>query len=755
MTDKLGDKHNGKFVTTALVNEKYCIKKPRPADIEQAYNAFLLNLEEEGFLYIPGKVEVIKATNHYHYVAITEHKELSAPIEISLYYKRVGALLFLSYIFSSVDLHRENLIAQGDSPTIIDYETLLTGDDSRIPDTNPVLLLSNSVWASYLLPRWKQHNNTEMDTSGLNGHILNNKGICEFEDNPNLPYYRGAPVFAYDYENDILEGFNYSYNFFMKNSRKIEKWLNVFTNCSFRVILRQTDIYNKLIAFLNEFPENQKAIEATALLERAYLNDIDQFRLSKLKNVLKEEVRAVTNGEIPLFTVKGDGIAICCRNEILYEHFFLYSPVERVKQKLKSLSVENRDGQMKIISQSLASAKPLKFSKKKENNSGTIEIHQISDNRNKTKKFELPSACFQLFEELENNRIEGMPDGWLYLNRGYDGSATLTGIGPGLYHGMTGILCFYAALFSKTKDERFHNLLKRHYRNIRSHLLEEKIIMDSSASSLNIGIAGILLALHHISDLTGDLEFTDDADIIFENVMVPKYLTKGNTDVLCGYAGLPLTLHKLRNREKARKIAKILRPTLRNIKPSLTGIAHGASGYALVLAILDYILEDHSSNDTILKLLKWEDNYFDEQMLNWIDLRYGKQKHLFMNGWCCGTPGIVMARYEILRYLDDHRIQEICQRDLETLHKWLVKGILNDHDNLCCGTAARVMVASRLGVKSEKSYLRLLSSVESNTLHLQHLLRTNDFIPGLMQGLAGIGYALVMHGDNRSGGMLV
>ena len=209
----LGDTHNGKAVRLGLFNGQKCIVKPRSANVEIAYKVFLSKMEDEGFLYLPGQIHILCHNEGEHCVAPVEHKEAKDIAELHLFYKRCGALLFLSYLFSSTDLHRENIVAEGAFPVVVDYETLLSGDDCT--DIEEDVFLSNSVWASYLLPRWIKNKNVEYDNSGLTGFVKHEDRDTERKINSNIAYYRGNPSFAWEYKHDIIEGFNYSYRFFM------------------------------------------------------------------------------------------------------------------------------------------------------------------------------------------------------------------------------------------------------------------------------------------------------------------------------------------------------------------------------------------------------------------------------------------------------------------------------------------------------------------------------------------------------------
>ena len=751
-TNNIGDIHNGDYVSWSLYNGQKCIRKPRPADIERAFKAFLLKLEEEGFLFVPGCVEILFDDGNEHYVAVTEHKEMEKLSEVLLYFRRCGALLFFAYLFSSTDLHRENIIANGSIPVIIDFETLFTGDDRRTFDNESPVMLSDSVWNSYLLPRWVRLKSQDIDASGFTGHV----NIDSFELNPNIPYFNGKPLYAWNHVEDVLEGFCYAYNFFIERKDKAGEWIDLFQNCTFRVILRKTDIYAKLISLLEDFPLYKREFGADLLLRRAYENDVDNERLDRMKEVLAEEIYSVSHGEIPLFYVKGDSKDIGSRGKVLSKNYYLRSPIAQAKWKLSQLSPINRDGQAKIISQLFSAAKPLSEKNNDQKLEGEKNSFITSVSSPAIQIYNTPEACFAILEKIEEKCINGMLDGWLYLNRGFNGPVSITGIGMGLYHGLTGILCFYAALFSKTGDDLYKTKLLKYYEPIKKKLESAHILLDSKSASLNYGVGGILLALYHIGELTGINDFIIDAEALVGRISIPEILEKGNTDVLCGYAGLAVALQKVRDTSNAKRISKALIPTLVKEEPTLTGYAHGAAGYALAMGVLAYILNDTSYNEIIIKWLKWESEFYNSKTLNWRDLRSKNSKFpVFMNGWCSGTPGIIMSRQALLNITDDNRIKEICSNDLFLTKNWFKLQPLEDYDNLCCGNAAKIMAASRLGIDAQNLYKNIIMSVEQDSLNFQHLIGTSDFIPGLMQGYAGIGYALTMYGDKRCGGMLV
>ena len=740
----LGDTHNGKAVRLGLLNGQKCIVKPRSANVEIAYKVFLSKMEDEGFLYLPGQIHILCHNESEHCVTPVEHKEAKDIAELHLFYKRCGALLFLSYLFSSTDLHRENIVAEGAFPVVVDYETLLSGDDCA--DIEEDVFLSNSVWASYLLPRWIKNKNVEYDNSGLTGFVKHEDRDTERIINSNIAYYRGNPSFAWEYKHDIIEGFNYSYRFFMNRKNLANKWINVFQQCDFRVILRRTSLYLSLVKLIDGIPDKEAYPIIKGLLERAYKRSPNHEMLCGAQKIIEAEVHAVMKGEVPLFWAKGNGTSLLCQKKTVQEDFWKLSPVEKAKKKLEHLSERDRLSQIQIISQVLSAAAPLRHNK----------IHIA-------KKESIPEMIMDL---IEARHIKGMPDGWLYLNREKGGAVNIREIGIGVYHGLMGIICFYSAVYYKCTNDAILHLIKERYKPFKKYIDSVEIVLNDQVASFNVGVGGIILALCHIYELTGEKMFLTDVETIITRMVVPEVLPDGFTDIMSGYSALAVALGKYQTfydkqpllkktqklSNKIRKIAKAILSKILYIKPELTGYAHGAAGYSLAIGSLAAILKTDYYDNKILELLRWENSYFNDDMCNWRDLRINNQE-IYMCGWCSGKPGIIMARQALSLITTSPIIKALCNKDIEKTKNQIDKDNIDDRDCLCCGSGARIIAISRIGTSSVYSYNRLKSRMQKGNLNFTHLANTCDFNPGLMQGYAGIGYGLAMYGDPLAGGM--
>ena len=159
-------------------------------------------------------------------------------------------------------------------------------------------------------------------------------------------------------------------------------------------------------------------------------------------------------------------------------------------------------------------------------------------------------------------------------------------------------------------------------------------------------------------------------------------------------------------------------------------------------------------DDAITSLISWENSHFSADNGNWQDLRNAPQIG-FMSGWCSGAPGIGMARKEMLNLINNINLRSVCENDIRLSAEFIVKETPSKRDSLCCGTASRLMAASRLGVQIDKTFESLFDAERENRLRFIHPADTADINVSLMQGLSGVAYALTMYGDPLSGGMLL
>ena len=138
-----------------------------------AYFRLLDWLNVHGF---PRDFRTLRVLNRgtHGWVEYVEHGPCPDLAAVGRYYERSGMLLGLLYVLEATDCHRENVIACGEHPVLIDTETLLCPrvreDTGHEVDAS---LIANqqftySVLRTCFLPRWEM---------GLQGDVLDVSGL--------------------------------------------------------------------------------------------------------------------------------------------------------------------------------------------------------------------------------------------------------------------------------------------------------------------------------------------------------------------------------------------------------------------------------------------------------------------------------------------------------------------------------------------------------------------------------------------------
>ena len=533
---------------------------------------------------------------------------------------------------------------------------------------------------------------------------------------------------------DLLEGFEKTFQFIVSHKVFICKQLSLYDDCHFRILLRPTSTYCKVLDMIAGIPNTEREAAVDHIMRRAYEIDNDPDRIHKAALSLKAETYSLIQGWIPLFYVHGDGTALYCDGRQLelgrgeqkvMDCFYRLSPVETVKARIRRMNELELQKQMAIIRTVLFSKQTLPPNKEHE--------HWAKD----------------LLTLLEKEQIPNLPGAYIQLAEDNGQGIWISG-GFTLYEGAAGILCALAAMRQEEKP-----LFQKLYQDLKTYVLNPpmKLYLNEDACALGGGVSGIIAGLIHISELTGKKEYLNEAYALlarFEEAAVPKT----ETDILGGLAGLCLQLPKLQG-EKAKRLARILMPEMLKANTRLTGAGHGKAGLALALGALQHTLGTREADKRILQLLWEEDALLIQERNNWPDLRT-EGKVSFMGGWCSGAPGIGMCRKKLMEYTTNLEILEICQRDISISKTYLKEHIGRElqRDTLCCGNAARLMAASYLKMDMLELKESITRSVDPASPRLFHLVNTADHQVSLMQGAAGVGYALALYGNEKSGGML-
>lgn len=194
--------------------------------------------------------------------------------------------------------------------------------------------------------------------------------------------------------------------------------------------------------------------------------------------------------------------------------------------------------------------------------------------------------------------------------------------------------------------------------------------------------------------------------------------------------------------------------TIPKQRTPLSGFAHGAAGIAWALLKLAALTGQERFQTTALAAIAHERSLFSPEEGNWRDLRVwatsdsgskGNSKSS-MTAWCHGAPGIGLARLSTIRQLDDLEVRQEIETALNTTFD---RGFGHNH-SLCHGDlgnlelllqAGRVLPDGRWHAEAYRIASHVVESIARNNYLCGTPLNVDS--PGLMTGLAGIGYGLL------------
>ncbi|HEX2210476.1 MAG TPA: lanthionine synthetase LanC family protein, partial [Longimicrobium sp.] len=176
----------------------------------------------------------------------------------------------------------------------------------------------------------------------------------------------------------------------------------------------------------------------------------------------------------------------------------------------------------------------------------------------------------------------------------------------------------------------------------------------------------------------------------------------------------------------------------------LTGMAHGTAGIVLALSRLARATGEARFHAAADEAAAHEDARYDDAAANWPDLRWDPAT--FADGWCHGGPGIALARMDAPA---DVRWRVDAERGVAVARR----AAMGRLDHLCCGNLGRALCLAEGGrglgmAGAEAAGVALASAVVERARRdggYGLWRRYDGFLafPGLFQGLAGVGYALL------------
>lgn len=255
-----GDDHGAKAPVVAFHTEGGSIvHKPRSISTDALFGSALALLSDSP------RIPAVLQRQGYSWHEGLPSSELPRG---ETYYQRLGAILVTASALGSVDLHRENVICTGDSPVVVDTETVLQPQFAR-PACIAADLLAHSVGAT-----------------GMLGH----------------PTRETIPTIDNSYRNHaaaIIDGATSALALLRERGNEMRALIAGYSD-PVRCIVRPTALYASLLQLR---------------LDEKYLRVPDEFRLFCLslpgadllgETALNREITMLSRGHIPIFHVTPD-----------------------------------------------------------------------------------------------------------------------------------------------------------------------------------------------------------------------------------------------------------------------------------------------------------------------------------------------------------------------------------------------------------------------------------------------------------------
>ena len=710
---------------------------------------------------------------------------------VERFYERLGGYLALFYALEATDFHAENLLAVGEHPVPVDLEALFharlkTGDRLQMDPASEAL--NHSVMRVGLLPErtWATADSPGVDMSGMGSAegqltpfqvpLWKNDATdtmqlvrerIPVDGSENRPTLNGEGVSLLSHVDAVEAGFRRTYQLLLRRREELlaeDGPIVRFANDEVRFIPRMTQTYTALLRESYHPDVLRDALDRDRLLDRLWQSVEREPHLERLIPAEREDI---LQGDIPMFTTQPRSRDLATSGGKRIPDFFSVSGLAQVEEKLGGLSESDMDRQLWIIRASLATVA-----------SGVESVQGRADaSRDPSRAVDrdrLLAAARKVGDRLDTLAIRrGSETSWLGLGLVRERHWSVTPLGIDLYDGLPGVALFLANLASLTDDERYSRLARGALSALRMQIPQMKSYPFVGAFS---GWGGVLYTLTHLAVLWREPALLDEAEQIIDSL--PERIAKDEQfDIIGGAAGCLgtlLALHRVRPSAKTLATAigcgdRLLNraepqpegqgqgiPTIGTRRP-LSGFSHGAAGMAWALLHLAAVSREVRFRDTALEMIRHERTLFFRDAENWLDLRewvnLGKQpgeSPPCQTFWCHGAPGIGLGRLRSLPYLDDPAVHD----EIAVAVRTTVRSGFGFNDSLCHGDFGNLDFLLQASRSSEHGTLRddiaritsgILASIDTHGWHCGNPLNVES--PGLMTGLAGVGYGLLRLAD--------
>lgn len=715
--------------------------KLKSLKIDLHFQEMLTWLNEQGYQPPFRTIRVLPGES-YGWSECVEASECTTHAEVVRFYERQGGYLALFYVLGTTNFHYENLIASGEHPILLDLASLFHLRSTDTINLDAALdVLHFTVLRVGMLPMrvslegpdfsspgGQQTSQAGMQWAGVGTdqmHLVREQHMLPGMNN--RPTLDGNDVDPREYQHCLVAGFKRLYRLLTIQSEAFTQVpLARFAGDEIPCVFRSTHFYNQL---LNEsfHPDLLRdALERDCHFDHLWQAVKLQPDLARLVRFERSDLLV---GDIPLFITHPDTRDIFARRADCISDFLDQPGLATTQQTVLKLHEDDLERQSWFIEASFSSwlleKEPLVWKQP------TVTL---PSGKEVTRERLLAAAC-RIGDHLCKLAVgDWRGVNWIGLTLNHENQWLFTSIMPDLNNGNTGIILFLSYLGIITGNTLYSDTAENAYLT----MYKQAELLEAHLQAVDVfeGLGSVIYLLSHLGTIWNDPTLLAEAHLLAKRL--PDLMQKDIAlDLLSGLPRCILSLLSLYQVSPEPEILTIAlmcgdhlqmkaRPAKdgRSLSAELpTGMTYGTTVGSLSLFALAAISGEERFYRQALATLAYERSVFLPQV----------------------APGIGLARLASLPYSDDEKIREEITIALRTTaasfgrNHSLGQGDLGNLETLLVAT----QVLDDPWSHEQFDYFKglILDSIETDGWLTG--VPSGIETPGLMTGLAGIGYELL------------
>jgi type 2 lantibiotic biosynthesis protein LanM len=776
------------------------VYKPRSLAVDLHFQGLLEWMNEQGWAppFLP-----IKALDRgtYGWQEFVAAKSCASRAEVERFYQRQGGYLALLHALQATDLHQENLIASGEHPFLVDLESLFHPDTCYAAGSESEVLadvsLDRSVLRVGLLPGqgWINDEGEGVDFSGMGGNpgqltpfevpywdeagtdmMRMSRQRVALPAGQNRPALNAEDINLLEFSESIIDGFKSVYRILKNHRHELiadNGPLSCFAADEVRVILRPTRTYGQLL-----HESYHPSLLRNGLDRERYFDQlwIAAEQRPELAHVIADERRDLQEGDIPLFTTRVSVLDLWNSAGRLIPGWIRESGMSRARERISEFSEEDLDRQVWFIRASMATQSSfaqdgMHPSRPTASTTGIQDSPGRPSQPGEVSRESLLRMACRIGDRLENTALRDKDNAtWIGLTLINERTWSLQPLGIDLYSGLPGVILYLACLGKLTGEDRYDALARAGFKSFERQI--EKLRSSMISIGGFSGWGGVIYSLTRLGAIWHEPVLYEKTEEVV-NLVCNLIDQDKDYDVIDGSAGCIgalLSFYKSTGSPKAMSVAaqcgdrliqcsKPMKSGLGwcgrgTVERPLTGFSHGTAGIAWALLKLAALTDVDRYRSAALGAIEYERSLFSPTGEGWPDLRQHEspdpslqnEQVYFRTAWCHGAAGIGLGRLDSLAENDN----EETRAEIGASLKLTLAGGFGRNHSLCHGDLGNldllVQAEAKLGETSLKVEIERLSAIILE--EMEHSGTISGMIngvetPGLMAGLAGIGYGLL------------